>query len=226
MLTVLVQTFFMIFLAEMGDKTQLLVMALSSKYKPGAIVGGIMLAQTLLGLLAVAAGSFIGAYVPLDFLHICAGMLFLVFALFSLFPDTGEEKTAKHTRRLPAFLAVAAAFFLAELGDRTQITTMTTAATSESRLALAAVFAGAFGAMLAANGLAVWFTVRLGRRIPKGVFRVASTLVFTAFGFWSLLRALHGYADTVWVLLTLGVIAALFAAAAFGIIHQKKPQKG
>ena len=226
MLTILIQTFFMVFFAEMGDKTQLLVIALSSKYKPGAMMGGIALAQMALGVMAVLLGKCIAAYVPMDFIYICAGMLFLVFALFSLFPDSGEEKAAKRSFRLPAFLAVAAAFFVAELGDRTQITTMTSAATAGSSAALVMVFAGASLAMLAANGIAVLFTVKLGKHIPEGVFKAVSTVVFAAFGFWSLFRALHGYMDTDCVLTALGVIAMLFAAAAFGIVHQKKPKKG
>lgn len=227
MLTILVQTFFMVFFAEMGDKTQLLVMALSSKYKAGAIMGGIALAQMVLGLMAVLLGKFIAAYVPMDFIYICAGVLFLVFALFSLFPDSGEEEQKSgHRFHLPAFLAVAAAFFVAELGDRTQITTMTRAATAGDAMAQTMVFTGASLAMLAANGIAVWFTVKLGKHIPENVFKMVSVAVFAAFGFWSLFRAMTGYLDTVYVAAALGVVAALFLAAAFGILHKKKPKKG
>jgi len=227
MLTILVQTFFMVFFAEMGDKTQLLVMALSSKYKAGAIMGGIALAQMVLGLMAVLLGKFIAAYVPMDFIYICAGVLFLVFALFSLFPDSGEEEQKSGQRfHLPAFLAVAVAFFVAELGDRTQITTMTSAATAGGAMAQVMVFAGASLAMLAANGIAVWFTVKLGKHIPENVFKMVSVVVFAAFGFWSLFHAMTGYLDTVYVAAALGAVAALFLAAAVGILHKKKPKKG
>ncbi|MCI9626682.1 MAG: TMEM165/GDT1 family protein [Clostridia bacterium] len=222
MLTILVQTFFMVFFAEMGDKTQLLVMALSSKYKAGAIMGGIALAQTVLGLMAVLLGKCIAAYVPMDFIYICAGVLFLVFALFSLFPDSEEEKAAKRSFRLPAFLAVAAAFFVAELGDRTQITTMTSAATVGGSMALAMVFLGASLAMLAANGIAVWFTVKLGKHIPEKVFKAVSVIVFAAFGFWSLFRAMTGYLDAIPLAAVMGAVAALFLVAAFGILYKRK----
>ena len=115
--------FLLIFMAEMADKTQFLILALSRRYPLRTIIAGMALAITLLSLLSIFAGGWLSAYVPMEAIRPAAAILFLLFGFSALKPKTTE---AKEGRKLSAgWLSVMCAFFIAELGDKTQLSAIT-----------------------------------------------------------------------------------------------------
>lgn len=207
----------MIFIAEMGDKTQLLTMTFASKYKPKQILLGISIALFLLNLLSVLAGKLIADYFPLHFVKTGAGIMFLLFAVLSFRND--EEEKAKQFR-LPPVLSVAFAFFLAELGDKTQITSMANASSACQAgmlLPLVIIFVSSFLALFLANWLALYVSEKLMKRLPENIFRNTSVIVFIFFGVTTLYHALNCYeslSSNMVMLLTLGsfLLTIIFSA--------------
>ncbi len=171
--------FLMVFLAEMADKTQLLVMTMSGRYRPREIVAGIAAAAVLLNLLAVGAGEFLASLMPMDFVRFVASLMFLGFALTSLM-GAPEERPARGRAGYPV-LAVAGAFFIAELGDKTQLSVVSLAAATDGRSA--AIFTGATLGLLLADLLGLAAGAVLLKKLPEPVMKWLSFAVFTVFGF-------------------------------------------
>lgn len=110
------------FIAEMGDKTQLMLVALTSKYKLRDIILGTAAAILVLNGMAVLAGGLVGSFIPDWIIKIIAALAFMYFAVTSLKADDEEEEEAKVGKMEFAPLAVFCTFFVAELGDKTQLT--------------------------------------------------------------------------------------------------------
>ena len=172
-------------LAEIGDKTQLLALLLSARFRrPWPILAGIAAATFLNHALSAALGGWVGAHVPSTWLRIGTALAFLAVAAWALVPDRLDEDDAPPRRALGPFLATAIAFFLAELGDKTQVATVLLAATHPD---LWAVIAGTTLGLLLANAPVVWLGARFAQRLPLAWARRASALVFAALGLWLLL---------------------------------------
>src|SRR5262245_8264731 len=149
-------------IAEIGDKTQLLAMILATRYrKPVPIIVGILAATLANHALAAWAGAAAAAWLGADAMRWIVGGLFIAMAGWCLIPDKADEgpKAASHAG---AFLATAIAFFLVEIGDKTQIATVALAARFHS---VALVTAGTTAGMLAANVPAVWFGDALAHKL-------------------------------------------------------------
>ena len=136
----------MVFLAEMGDKTQLFLVALTSKYKIRQIVSGVAAAVLTLNLAAVLAGILLGEFLPVPAIKLCAGMGFLAFALASL-RESDTEACPKQKNRAgrSGILAVFLSFLLAELGDKTQLVVITFAADAAVSEAMPIFLAASIG---------------------------------------------------------------------------------
>lgn len=171
-------SFLLVAASEMGDKTQLLAFSLAARFRrPWTVLGGILLATVLNHLLAAAAGSWISAQVPP---RLMAGVLaasFIAFGLWTLRPDTLDE--ARGPGRFGPFLTTTVLFFLAEMGDKTQLATVALAARYAS---VVAVTAGTTAGMLAADGLAVFLGERLAARVQMRWVRLGAAALFFAFG--------------------------------------------
>ncbi|MFM2263560.1 MAG: hypothetical protein RI959_2236 [Pseudomonadota bacterium] len=168
-------------LAEMGDKTQLLSIVLAARFKrPWPIVWGILVATLLNHGMAGAAGSWITDTLGPDLMRWILGASFLGMAVWTLIPDKlDEDDTAPPKRGMGVFMATAVAFFLAEMGDKTQFATVALGAQYEP---LWAVVVGTTLGMMLANVPAVFFGEALTRRVPiKAVHRVAA-VIFAALG--------------------------------------------
>jgi Ca2+/H+ antiporter, TMEM165/GDT1 family len=168
-------------LAEMGDKTQLLSIVLAARFKrPWPIVWGILAATLLNHGLAGAAGSWITDTIGPDVMRWILGASFLGMAIWTLIPDKLDEDDAKlPTKSMGVFVATAVAFFLAEMGDKTQFATVALGAQYDP---LWAVVVGTTLGMMLANVPAVFFGEALTRRVPiKAVHRVAAG-IFAALG--------------------------------------------
>lgn len=186
--SIFLTTLGMVLLMEMGDKTQLLVMACASKYKPGQVLMGISIAIVVLNLLAVTLGSVIGGIkVIQDIVKAGASILFILFGLLSLREEEGEEScSTKGTRN--AVIAVAVAFFLAEIGDKTQLSTFSFAALYPD--SPVSVFIGSTLALVAADCIGLVAGAIAMKYIPKRVMAYISAALFVVFGLMSAWTAL------------------------------------
>lgn len=171
-------SFLLVFVSEMGDKTQLLALLLAARFrKPVPVMFGILFATLLNHALASYVGTVITNYFSADILKWILSVTFIGFGLWILIPDKDEGFEDKH--KWGAFLTTLVAFFLAEMGDKTQLATVALGAKYTSTLL---VTIGTTIGMLIADGLAVFFGHRFTDRIPMTlVHRIASGL-FILFG--------------------------------------------
>ncbi len=191
-ISVLMQSFLMVFLAEMGDKSQFLMLALSERYRKHDILLGSALAILLLNLLAVLLGSAMGEYLPQDGISVIAGMAFLAFALMDLLESEKEEKT-HHVRGKWAIGTVFGTYFLAELGDKTQLTALALAAGGEASWGhTVSVLVGSSLGLFLCGGIAVFLGDLLGKRLPERLFARISVLLFFVCGVVRLLEGFGG----------------------------------
>ena len=172
-------------LAEMGDKTQLLSLVLAARFrKPWPIVAGILVATLLNHALAGAAGAWIMAAVGPVVMRWVLGLSFIAMAVWMLIPDKLDADEVKASRGLGVFVATTWAFFLAEMGDKTQIATIALGAQYEP---LFAVVIGTTLGMMIANAPVVFFGDAITRRVPIKVVHVIAALIFAALGVLALL---------------------------------------
>jgi Ca2+/H+ antiporter, TMEM165/GDT1 family len=173
-------------LAEMGDKTQLLSLVLAARFrKPWPIVLGILVATLANHALAGALGSWLTRMLGPDVLRWVLGVSFIAMAAWMLIPDTfDEDEDDAQAPRFGIFGTTVVAFFLAEMGDKTQVATVMLAAQYQ---AWALVVAGTTLGMMIANAPVVWLGEAITRRVPIRVVHRVSALVFAALGAWALL---------------------------------------
>ena len=167
-------------LAEMGDKTQLLSLVLAARYrKPWPIVLGILVATLANHGLAGAAGAWVTSFLGPEVLRWILGASFIAMALWMLVPDKLDEGEGGKGPRLGVFGATVIAFFLAEMGDKTQIATVMLAARYDVWLP---VVLGTTLGMMLANAPVVWFGDRIMRRVPIRVVHIVSAAIFAGLG--------------------------------------------
>ncbi len=150
----------LITLAELGDKTQLLALILATRYRPMQVLAGIFVATLIIHLLSTLAGAALGSFIPQVALTWAAGLLFVGFGVWTLRGDSIDEDADAAPSRFGPVVTTGIAFFLAELGDKTQIMTMTIAA--DPALALRSFGGFAAGWLPAAPGASGRFTALLG----------------------------------------------------------------
>ncbi len=167
-------------LAEMGDKTQLLAFLLAARFRrPVPIIAGILFATLLNHGLAGAVGAWITQLLSPMMLRWSIGLLFLAMAVWTMIPDRIEEEESRAAGRLGVFGATFVTFFLAEMGDKTQIATIAMAAQFQSALL---VVAGTTLGMLVADVPAVFLGERFANRIPMRLVHGIAALIFVALG--------------------------------------------
>ena len=172
-------------LAEMGDKTQLLALVLTARFrKPWPIALGILVATLANHGLAGAAGAWVTSFLGPELLRWLLAASFVAMALWMLVPDKLDPDEAPRAPRLGVFGATLVAFFLAEMGDKTQVATVMLAAQYN---AYAAVVAGTTLGMMLANVPVVWFGERVMRRVPVRAVHGVSAAIFLALAVAALL---------------------------------------
>lgn len=173
-------SFGMVALAEMGDKTQLLSFFLAARFRGQAwrIVAGIFVATIVNHLFAAAVGGWVAEQVGADVMRWILGLAFLAFAAWALIPDKLDPSEAKPSKH-GAFLTTAVLFFLAEMGDKTQLATVALGAKYAS---LALVSLGTTVGMMAANIPAVLIGESLAHRFPLSRLRFVAAALFAIFG--------------------------------------------
>jgi putative Ca2+/H+ antiporter (TMEM165/GDT1 family) len=173
-------------LAEIGDKTQLLAFLLAAKYRrPAPVCLGILLATLLNHAFAGAVGAWLTALAAPETLRWILGLSFLAMALWTLIPDKFEEEEAGPAK-FGVFGATLVAFFLVEMGDKTQIATVALAARFD---AYYAVVAGTTCGMMIANVPAVLLGERLAGRLPVRIVHAVAAAIFGLLGIATFLGA-------------------------------------
>ena len=167
-------------LAEMGDKTQLLALVLAARFrKPWPIVLGIFVATVLNHALAGAAGAWVTTVLGPQVLRWVLGASFIAMAAWMLIPDKLGDDDTGNAPRWGVFGTTVVAFFLAEMGDKTQIATVMLAAQYN---AYGWVVAGTTLGMMLANAPVVWLGERMMRRVPVRAVHIVSALIFLTLG--------------------------------------------
>ena len=176
-------------LAEIGDKTQLLAFLLAARFRrPLPIVLGIFVATVLNHAFAAAVGALVSELAGPGVMRWVLGLSFLGMAAWILVPDEIDDEETSLTRH-GVFLTTLIAFFVAEMGDKTQVATVALAARYES---MAAVVAGTTFGMMLANVPAVYFGERIANRVPVKLVHGIAALIFAVLGIATLLGAGEG----------------------------------
>lgn len=175
---IFINSFFLVFVSEMGDKTQLLALVLATRYKkPWTILVGVLIATVLNHALAAALGEWVSSYVSAQTMAWILATTFFIFAAWILIPD--KEGELKQTSRFGALVTTIIAFFLAEMGDKTQLATVALGAKYSSTML---VTLGTTLGMLASNALAIFLGHKLLARIPMKFVRIFASSLFILFG--------------------------------------------
>lgn len=210
MFTALLISFGVVFVAELGDKSQLMAMTYALRYRWWVVLAGITVATTAVHAVSVVVGHFLGLSIPTDLISIVGGLAMLVFAIWTIRGDeldADEESKASRTGA-SVLLAVMSSFFLAELGDKTMLATITLS-TDHDWLG---VWIGSTVGMVVADALAIAVGMALGRRLPERTIALAAAALFLAFAVWLLVEGITAAQSTP---VTIGALVA--AAAVVGI---------
>lgn len=169
-----------IFLAELGDKSQLMALAFATRYRALPVLIGITLATLLVHAGSVVLGATAASALPTDLISIVAGLAFFAFAAWTLRGDALDASDEARARQAAGsvILAVGVAFFLAELGDKTMLATVTLAAREDA----VGTWLGSTAGMVAADALAIATGKLLGTRLPERVIRYGAAASFVVFG--------------------------------------------
>jgi putative Ca2+/H+ antiporter (TMEM165/GDT1 family) len=180
----LVSALVIVFVAELGDKTQLVALGFGARYRLSLVITGIGLAYVGAGVVSVVAGALIGAALPTRFVSFAGGLLFIGFAIWTLAGSdapaaaTDDLVAAPQRTSMGAVASVAVAMFVAEFGDKTMLATATLA----SRNNPIAVFVGATVGIFLAGVLGAVIGRAVGHRLPDRTVRTGAALVFAVFG--------------------------------------------
>jgi len=170
-----------VFLAEMGDKTQLLSMAFASRYRWQTVLWGVFVATAANHFFAVCVGNYITTVISLEYIKIAAALSFILFGIWTLRGDKLHDEDKRFN--FSPFWTVTIAFFLAEMGDKTQLATVALAAEYNT---IVPVWLGTTAGMLVADAVGIIAGIVLHRKIPEKQVKWFAALVFIAFGLWGL----------------------------------------
>ena len=173
-------SFGVVFLAELGDKSQLMALAFASRYRALTVLIAVTLATLLVHAGSVLLGATVAVLLPTALIQVAAGIAFFVFAAWTIRGDElgeDDESRAARTGRW-AVLTIGSAFFLAELGDKTMLATITLATTEEPW----GTWLGSTAGMVAADAIAIAIGAFLGTRLPERTIKVVAAGAFVVFG--------------------------------------------
>lgn len=173
-------SFVVIFVAELGDKSQLIALTFATRYRALTVLIGITVATLVVHAGSVLVGATVATALPTSLISILAGLAFFAFAIWTFRGDTLDEEEEASAGRVrgSATVAVGTAFFLAELGDKTMLATITLA----TREAPIGTWLGSTAGMVAADAIAIAVGRFLGTRLPDRVIRIGAATAFVLFG--------------------------------------------
>jgi putative Ca2+/H+ antiporter (TMEM165/GDT1 family) len=218
MLTAALVSLSVVFVAELGDKSQLMAMTYALRHRWWVVLAGVGISSIMVHGLSVAIGHFLGLTLPARPIAFVAAIIFLLFALWTWregrTSDDGEVKVAEPRHVL---LAVVSSFVLAELGDKTMLATVALASNHN----WAGVWIGATAGMVVADGVAIAVGALLHKQLPEHVLHGPASVLFLIFGLWLLLDGALGL-RSVAVGVTVAVAAAAATAAAMALVRNRR----
>ncbi len=176
-MTAFIASLIFVVLAEMGDKTQLLGMAFATRFRWQTVMWGVFVATAANHLLAAAAGSYLTMIVPLGIIKVAAAVSFILFGLWTIRGDhlSGEDQRYQFS----PFWTVTVAFFMAEMGDKTQLATISLAVEYN---AVINVWMGTTLGMMISNAFGIIVGIVMGKKIPERMIKWGSAIIFIGFG--------------------------------------------
>jgi Ca2+/H+ antiporter, TMEM165/GDT1 family len=217
LMTAFIRALLLVVVAEMGDKTQLLAVAMAGKYKAKQVMIGVLVATILNHGIAVAVGSYLSSIIPMNIVKLIAGISFLVFGLWTLRGDEiDDDKNGK--AKFGPIVTVAIAFFLAEMGDKTQL--MTIAISAEYRQPIFILMGTTVG-MLIADGIGILGGSWMSKHVPEIYIKWGAGIIFIIFG----TLALYNSAPS-WMLNLVTVIAYFIITGGLIYLIGIKPLQG
>jgi Ca2+/H+ antiporter, TMEM165/GDT1 family len=201
-----------VFLAELGDRSQLLTMTYALRYRWWVVLIGVAIASVTVHGVSVAIGHFLGSALPARPMAFASAIAFLIFAAWAWWEGADSDDETVSTTREPRFalLTVVSSFVLAEMSDKTTLATVTLASDHE----WVGVWIGSTLGMILADGLAIGAGLLLHQRLPERLLHFLASLLFLLFGLWILFDGALGWR---WVAIgataAIGLTAATVAAA-------------
>ena len=207
----------MIFIAETGDKTQLVALCLASRYNAKIVLLAIFAATLIVHVISVLLGGGVSKFVPASYLSLAAGVAFIIFALWTLRGDSLNQEECDNIQGKSPFWLVFTTFFIAELGDKTMLSTVTLAA----KYPLIPVWLGSTIGMVLADGIAIVIGLMLGKKLPERAVKIGAAFIFLGFGIF------NGYEGAVKAPISAIAVASLITLASiigflFLIRHDKR----
>ncbi len=211
----------MIFLAELGDKTQLVALTLATRYNAKVVLWGIFWATLTVHIVSAGLGWFMGGLLPTDWIQFIAGLAFIGFGFWTLRGDSLDEEDCRNRKIVSPFWLVFVTFFLAELGDKTMLSTVTLAATN----AFIPVWLGSTVGMVLSDGLAILVGKVLGAKLPEKAVKIGAAVIFFSFGIFSMIQGGLKLPYLVWIGggLAILIMAYIFLRNEIKPIRKNKP---
>lgn len=179
-----IASFIFVVLAEMGDKTQLLAMVFAARYSAQKVLLAVLIATILNHTLAVLFGRFLTTIIPMSIISFVAALSFIIFGIWTIRGDKLEGEDKRESRFGP-ILTVGIAFFLAEMGDKTQLATISLAIQYQNMIS---VLAGTTLGMVVADAFGIFIGILMRKHIPQIAIKWFSAVVFILFGLYSLFK--------------------------------------
>ena len=208
-----------VFLAELGDKSQLMTMTYALRHRWWVVLSGVGIASFLVHGLSVTIGHFLGLTLPQRPIAFAAALVFLLFALWTWRDGRDDDEDGVRTVVEPrhVLLAVISSFVLAELGDKTMLATVALA----SDYNWAGVWIGATAGMVLADGAAIAAGALLHKRLPERVLHRMAAVMFLLFGLWMLFDGALGWR---WLAIA-STVSAAAAALTVGLVGFRRRRR-
>lgn len=213
-----IASFIFVVLAEMGDKTQLLAMAFSARYSAAKVLIAVFIATILNHSIAVLVGHFLSRAVPLDIISFIAAISFIGFGLWTIKGDKLHGEDKKRSRFGP-IVTVAIAFFLAEMGDKTQLATVSLAVEYHDMLS---VLIGTTLGMVVSDAIGIIIGVVMRKHLPERAIKLGSAFIFIVFGLSGVYRVLSG---RIAAIITWLIVIAIAACTAYFAMYLEKREE-
>lgn len=216
MLTATLVSLSVVFVAELGDKSQLMTMTYALRHRWWVVLSGVGIASFLVHGLSVTIGHFLGLTLPARPIAFAAAIAFLLFAVWTWRERrAGDDEDVKIAEPRHVLLAVISSFVLAELGDKTMLATVALASDHN----WAGVWIGATAGMVLADGVAIAVGALLNKRLPERFLHGVASVLFLLFGLWLLFDSALGLR---WIAVAVTGAAAVTAVAVVVIRHRRE----
>ncbi len=201
-----------VFLAELGDKTQLVALCLASRFNWKIVLLGIFVATLAVHIISVFLGGGVGKILPDEWIKLISGVAFIGFGLWTLKGDKLSEDECQNLSGRSPFWLVTTTFFIAELGDKTMLSTVALA----TDRAIIPVWIGSSLGMVVSDGLAIIVGQMLGKKLPERLIKVGAALIFFGFGLYSAVRGAVGLQYYGWITFAVTVFFLVWLSLKIG----------